>query len=83
MIANPEKFQALIIRKNQENTSGEIIKIKDKIIETEETVKLLGVRIDHKLNFDPHISELCKKAATQLNVLKRLKSFLGFQEKKF
>ena len=50
-------------------------------IKSEETVKLLGVTLDYKLNFDPHISNLCKKAAAQLNVLKRLKSFIGFAEK--
>ena len=38
--------------------------------------------MDYKLDFDPHISNLCKKAATQLNVLKRLNSFVGFKEKK-
>ena len=45
-------------------------------------MKLLGVTLDYKLDFDPHISNLFKKAATQLNVLKRLKSFIGFKEKK-
>ena len=44
-------------------------------------VELLGIMLDYKLDFDPHISNLCKKAATQLNVLKRLKTFIGFQEK--
>ena len=38
--------------------------------------------MDHKLNFDPHISDLCNKATTHLNVLKRLKSFVGFEERK-
>ena len=46
------------------------------------SVKLLGVTLDYKLNFDPHISDLCKKAAAQLNVLKRLRSFIGFAEKR-
>ena len=82
MIANPEKFHALLLRKNQTNTSGEQININGKIIKSEETVKLLGVTLDYRLDFDPHISNLCKKAATQLNVLKRLKIFIGFQEKK-
>ncbi len=82
MIANPEKFHALLLRKNQTNTSGEQININGKIIKSEETVKLLGVTLDYRLDFDPHISNLCKKAATQLNVLKRLKTFIGFQEKK-
>ena len=34
------------------------------------------------MNFDTHISNLCKKAAAQLNVLKRLRSFIGFEQKK-
>jgi hypothetical protein len=33
----------------------------------EDEVKLLGVAIDFKLNFNTHISNICKKAARQLN----------------
>ena len=81
MIANPEKFHAILLRKNQTNTSGEPININGKMIKSEETVKLLGVTLDYRLDFDPHISNICKKAATQLNVLKRLKAFIGFRGK--
>ena len=45
-------------------------------------VKLLGIKLDNELNFDPHITDLCKKAATQLSVRKRLKSFIGLEERK-
>ena len=38
----------------------------------EEVVKLLGVDIDFNLNFDFHISKICKKAAQQLNVMRRI-----------
>ena len=79
MIANPEKFHAILLRKNQTNTSGEQININGKMIKSEETVKLLGVTLDYRLDFDPHISNICKKAAAQLNVLKRLKAFIGFK----
>ena len=82
MIANPEKFHAILLKKNQTNTSGEQININGKMIKSEETVKLLGVTLDNRLDFDPHISNLCKKAVTQLNVLKRLKNFIGFKKKK-
>ena len=61
MIANPKKFHAIFLRKNQTNTSGEEISIDGKIIKSEETVKLLGVTLDYKLDFDPHISNICKK----------------------
>ena len=66
---------------NQTNTSGEQININGKMIKSEETVKLLGVTLDYRLDFDPHISNICKKAAAQLNFLKRLKAFIGFKEK--
>ncbi len=82
MIANPEKFHALLIRKDQTNTSGQDFNIQGKVIKSEETVKLLGIQLDYKLNFEPHISELCRKAASQLNVLKRLKKFIAFNERK-
>ena len=82
MIANPEKFHALLIGKDQTNTSGENFNIQGKMVKSEETVKLLGIQLDYKLKFEQHISELCRKAASQLNVLKRLKKFIGFNEKK-
>ena len=82
MIANPEKFHALLIKKDQTNTSGENFNIQGKTFKSEEIVKLLGIHLEYKLNFQQHISELCRKAATQLNVLKRLKRFIGFDEKK-
>ena len=81
MIANPEKFHTKLLRNNQTNTSGEPININGKMIKSEETVKLLGVTLDYRLDFDPHTSNICKTAAAQLNVLKRLKAFIGFTEK--
>ena len=71
MIANLEEFHAILLRKNQTCTSGEKMNIDNKIIKSEETVKLLGVTLDYRFDFDPHISNICKKAATQLNVLQR------------
>ncbi len=81
MIANPDKFHALFVKKDQTNTLGINLDFQGHTIKSEENVKLLGVTLDYKLNFDPHISNLCKKAAAQLNVLKRLRSFIGFAER--
>ena len=81
MIANPDKFHALFVKKDQTNTLGINVDFQGHTIKSEENVKLLGVTLDYKLNFDPHISNLCKKAASQLNVLKRLRSFIGFAER--
>ena len=40
-------------------------------------VKVLGVMLDSKLNFNHHVSALCTKAARQLNALARISRFLS------
>ena len=79
MIANPENFNALIVKKDRSDTSGVPMKLNDHNIQSITNVKLLGIKIDNRLDFNPHIADLCKKAATQLNVLKRLKFFIGLE----
>ena len=61
MIVNPDKFLVIIIdRKNQQNNSASI-KINHININSENNLRLLGLGIDSKLNFDKHITQLCKK----------------------
>ena len=43
----------------------------------DEEVKLLGVTFDFMLNFNSHISSICKKASMQLNILKRIGGHLN------
>ena len=47
----------------------------------ESSVKLLGIVIENKLNFEKHISNICKKASNQLNAICRLQTFLGHKER--
>ena len=82
MIANPDKFQAIIIDRFRSDYGDEKININKESIKIVSSVKLLGVQIDNQLNFNLHISSICKSAANQLSALLRLKSFLGFDEKK-
>ena len=44
--------------------------------------KILGVIIDNKLKFDPHIRSMCKDAAQKLGVLNRISSLLDPEKKK-
>ena len=46
MIANPEKFHAILTKMDQTNFSGENFNIKGEQIKSEETVKLLGIYLD-------------------------------------
>ena len=70
MIASPEKFHAILIKKYQTNSSGENLNIKGEQIKSEETVKLLRIRLDYTLNFEKHFSEICVKAVSQVYALK-------------
>ena len=60
MKANPDKFQAIAIgpKTNRHNLSFDL---KGNKITCEENVELLGITVDSHLNFDKHITEICKK----------------------
>ena len=83
MIVNPDKFQAMILQNSRNSKNHEPVKleIESVKIETNNTVKLLGITIDKKLNFEEHISELCKKASMQLKAIILLQRFLGKEHK--
>ena len=81
MIPNPDKFKAIILKKNRTDTSNIILKIDDKEIKTAPWVKLLGVKLDNRLSFQDHISKLCKEAGAKLNAIKRLRSKLNERER--
>ena len=81
MIANPDKFHAISVTKWRDDTTGVKLMIQGKQIQSENAVRLLGVKIDHRLTFDEHISDLCRKAAAQLNALKRLEGYMEFKAK--
>ena len=66
LVDNEEKFHAILHGKNQTSTRGKKINIDGEIINFDGTLKLLGVTLDYKLDFAPHISNICKKAATPL-----------------
>ena len=82
MIVNPGKFQAIIFYKNKGNHTNQFINIDQKELKAVLKVKLLGIDIDDKLNFNHHINNICKSASNQLNALIRLKYLLGFEERK-
>ena len=81
MIVNPDKFQAIIIKRNSNMEDQYTLNIDGNQVNSEKSVKLLGISIDNKLSFEEHVSSLCKKASNQLNAISRLHRYLGFKEK--
>ena len=82
MVVNPNKYQAIILDKRKSVHTNERITVDNKQIKVVSSVKLLGLQLDDKLNFNLHISNICKSAGNQLNALIRLKKFMNFEEKK-
>ena len=77
MQANPNKFQAIILNPNHKNANeSHTLTFQDSVITTSHSVEILGVSIDDRLKFDLHINNLCKKAARQINALRRISHFL-------
>ena len=81
MIVNPDKFQVILLDKRGSDNTNIEVKIGKEKTKSTSSVKLLGVHINDKLNFDHHINKLCKYAGNQLNAPTRLKSFLGLKER--
>ena len=55
---------------------------KNKKITLKHSIKLLGVKIENQLNFDNHLTTRYKKAGSWLNVIGRLRKYIGFPEKR-
>ena len=82
MTAYPDKFKAIIITKDRQQTENYELNFKGKSISSSAKIDLLDITIDNKLSFEFHISEICRKAGGQLNALKRLGSYLPLHVRK-
>ena len=72
MILNPDKFQAIAVKKNYRIKDSCTLNINNQTINSENCVKLFEIEIDNTLSFSRHISTLGKKASNQLNAIERI-----------
>ena len=79
--ANPVKFQTMLILSHGCDVDGLMINVQNTTISCTGIMKVLGVKIDNKLNFAEHISDVCIKAGRQLNILERLKRALDYKSR--
>ena len=75
MIVNPDKLQAIVSNKKRSSLANTNFQVDNQVIKSVSSVELLGIQIDDKLNFNLHISKICKSAANQLT------HFLSFHAK--
>ena len=78
MKAYPDKYHLLI---NDTKESFQM-KISNETVSNSKYKMLLGVKVDHELTFNEHISSLYKKASQKLNALSRIVSCMTFDQRR-
>ena len=81
MIVSPKKFQTIVINRQNRSIHNCLLTINNAEIKSKESVTLLGIKIDNKLNFEKHVSTISKKANNKLNAKNRIGTVLGQKEK--
>ena len=79
MKLNQDKCHLLVSGYKNENVWANIGN--EKIWESNKQ-KFLGLDIDRNLNFNEHVSSLCRKAGNKLSVLARLSNFMSFKQRR-
>ena len=75
--SNPDKCHALVSTNKHLNMN-----VCDYTIGNSQCEKLLGVKIDVNLNFNEHISDLCKKTIRKIFALARIAPFMSIIKRK-
>lgn len=78
---NIGKTKVMIITNKTCDTSVLEIFMGGERLEIVNEIKYLGVVIDHKLNFEKNVNNVCKKLGQKLNVISRLRNELNCQQK--
>ena len=72
MKSNDDKCKLIITKENAPS-----VRIGNDIITCSNSVKLLGVTIDNKLNFKVHLTYICKKVSNKLHALAGVSNYMS------
>ena len=72
------KCHLLVNKKNDEV----VIKLGETEIKNSEYEKLLGIKVDTKLNFNEHLNDIISKASCKINALSRVVPYMNLSKKK-
>ena len=76
---NPDKFQMIVLGLHNRKLC---INMGNHNVNSTNEVKLLGLIIDHKLNFNSHINTLCTTASKKLKCLRRIRNYISIPQAK-
>ena len=82
MKANANKFQCMFLNSNPFSSDvHQTLCINNSVLNSQQSIKLLGVHIDRKLSFTEHLNHITSKASRQVNVLRHLSTYLDSKSK--
>ena len=77
MEANISKYHLLVAKKGEV-----VINLGETEIKNSEYEKLLGIKVDTKLNFNEHLNDIISKASRKFNALSRDKLYMSLSKMK-
>ena len=77
---NLAKYQTMTIR-NKQGSDSVCVNVQGNDIESSDSLKLLGVTIDSKMNFNDHINIVSRKASQRVGVIMRLRKLIPTEAK--
>ena len=81
--SSKKPFQWLSGNQMKGNTDKSVVfQFGGSLIQRSDCEKMLGVKIDYKLNFDKHVKTLCSKANNKLRALRRATPYMSTEKKK-
>ena len=81
MIKTREKIQAILLNGRKSDLSNLQLNIDYEAIKSVLSTKILGITLHNQFHFNPHIGNICRSAANQLNALWDFNFFLNFKAK--
>ena len=79
MVFNPDKFHFMVLDDSNCNCN---FACNGKTIECSNEEKVLGLTLDHNLNFTSHLGNIIKKTNQKFHTLSRVKCYMGFEQNK-
>ena len=70
----------LLVNKNDEEVT---IRIGDTETKNSEYEKLLGIKVDTKLNFNEHLNDIISKTSHKVNALSTVMPYISLSKKKY
>ena len=77
MKANISKYHLLVNKKDEV-----VVNLGETEIKNSEYEKLLGIKVDTKLNFNEHLNDIISKATRKVNALSRVVPYMSLSKKK-